>query len=720
MTKKKTLGKKILYAMIMVVVGMLLAASVILTLTIRNISGTLSSSNRNLSETISEESTTYLSNQSKSRLVELARKSAEIADGIFSNFRQGVVIVGSVAGEIYNNPERYSPNPAPLPDPKNDGVLTTQVLYSASTDPADPAIQEELALIGNVQDVLMAVNASQDNMASIYVATESGFMVQADYISAKKFDEGGNLMPLEAKERPWYQGAAATGEPFFTPVTKDAHTPRLAIMCGVPVFRGDELAAVAGAGMYLDEMENLVQSVNLGNSGKACIINENGQVLFSTFDEGSFAAVVDAPDLRLSEDWELARIARDATSGGAGLLRASVDGVSCYVSYAPMKIVGWSMVVFLPQEAVEEPTNRLLANVDQVTDQTVQNATDHIRYAVYLLLGLLGVAVLIAIAVSVRISHQIVEPIRLLTEEVGTMEGGNLDFQLKLDTGDETQVLADSFRGLTLRMKEYISDIESITAENERINTELSLAASIQSHMLPGVFPPFPDKKEVDIFASMDAAKEVGGDFYDFFLIDDDHLCLLIADVSGKGVPAALFMMACKIMLNNYAMLSKSPAKLLETVNTAICGNNKDTMFVTVWAGILDLKTGLLTAANAGHEYPVWIRKGKSELYKDKHGLVIGAMEGIHYPEYQIQLTPGDKLFVYTDGVAEAEDENGTRFGTDRMLAALDAGSDRSPEGILEAVRQAVDNFVGDAEQFDDLTMLCLEYRGTDETDRLT
>ena len=713
MKKGRTLGKKILLSMTMLVIGLIVAVGIIFGFTIKNVSRTLSSSNRNLSDTIGEESTTYLSDQSKSRLVELARNSAAIADEIFSNFEQGVVIVASVAEQIYGSPENYSANPVPLPDAKNDGVLAVQTLYSANTDPTDPAIREELALIGNVQDVLMAVNASQENMASIYVATESGFMVQADYISAKKFDEAGNLMPLEAKERPWYQGAAAAGEPYFTPVTKDAHTPRLGIMCGVPVFRDNELVAVAGAGMYLDQMEDLVQSVKIG-SGHACIINENGQVLFSTFDQGSLAAVADAPDLRLSEDKDLARIARDATAGGAGLLRVSVDGIPSYVSYATMKTVGWSIALFLSVESVEAPTNQLKTSVGVVTNQTVQDANDHIRYAVYLLLGLLGLAVIIALVVSVRLSRQIVEPIRMLTEEVGEMKGNNLDFQWTLDTGDETQLLADSFRELTLRMKEYINEIESVTAENERINTELSLATKIQANMLPSVFPPFPDRKELDVFASMDAAKEVGGDFYDFFFIDDDHLCLEIADVSGKGIPAALFMMASKIILGNYAKLGNSPGRLLEAANDAICANNKDSMFVTVWVGILDLKTGLLTAANAGHEYPVLIKNGRSELIKDKHGLVIGAMEGVHYREYTLQLAPGDKLFVYTDGVAEATDKNGVLFGTERMLAALDDGAKENPEGILKSVRQAVDSFVGDAEQFDDLTMLCLEYKGTD------
>ncbi len=297
---KRTLGQKILRAMIVLVIGMLLVAGVIFAFTMKNVSDTLDSSSRTLNETIGDQSSSYISEQSQARLMELAGENAEIADEVFSDFKRSVCIVASVAEQIYAHPELYTARLVAPPDAKNDGVLSMQVLYSAGTDPSDPAIRKELDLIGNVQDALMAVNASQESLASIYVATESGFMVQADYISASKFDETGKLMPLEAKERPWYQGASSTGKPYFTPVTKDAHTPRLGIMCGVPVYADNRLMGVAGGGMYLDSMETLVRSVDLGESGNACILNGNGQVLLSTWETGTRAAVANARDLRFS------------------------------------------------------------------------------------------------------------------------------------------------------------------------------------------------------------------------------------------------------------------------------------------------------------------------------------------------------------------------------------------------------------------------------------
>ena len=717
MIGNRSLGGKIRRAMIALVIGMLLVACGIFVLTMRKATDTLSASNRDLSETIGTSSSAYMTEQSQNRMLELAGEKATIADEVFFAFERGVSIVASVAEQIYDDPSRFSARPVPLPDPEKDGELTLQVLYSAGTDPEDPAIREELGLLGNVQDVLSAVNETQDSTASVYVATESGFMVQADYIPAKKYDESGNLLPLEARERPWYRGAAETGRPYFTPVTKDAHTPRLGIMCGVPVYSGGRLMGVAGAGMYLDDMEELVRSVDLGEGGNACILNRNGQVLFSTYETGTLAAVADGEDLRESPDAALAGMAKNAVGRGSGVTLLTLDGVPTYAAYAPMRTVGWSMVVFLSQEAVEAPTSRLLDRIDSMTDTAFRDATSYMRSAQILLLVLLAASVLIAIAVSVALSRHIVKPIRLLTDKVGAMQGDNLDFQWDLDTGDETQTLANSFSSLTLRLQDYIRESEAVTAERERISTELSLAARIQASMLPDSFPPFPGRTEFDVYALMDPAREVGGDFYDFYLIDEDHLCLTIADVSGKGIPGALFMMISKVILQSCAMLGSSPAEILKRTNEAICSNNKAEMFITVWVGILEISTGRLIAANAGHEYPA-VREadGSFTLLKDRHGLVIGGLSESVYREYELRMTPGSKLFLYTDGVPEAirNTPSEEMFGTGRMLQALNEDPGASPEELLRRVRGAVEDFVRDAEQYDDLTMLCIEYRGKD------
>lgn len=249
--------------------------------------------------------------------------------------------------------------------------------------------------------------------------------------------------------------------------------------------------------------------------------------------------------------------------------------------------------------------------------------------------------------------------------------------------------------------------------EASRLDTELSMATRIQADMLPNIFPAFPERHEFDVFASMNPAKEVGGDFYDFFLIDEDRLGLVIADVSGKGVPAALFMMASKILVQNYAIMKKDPEAALEATNRQICQNNREEMFVTVWLGILNIETGVLTAANAGHEFPlVKAPGGKFELFKDKHGFVVGGMDDIKYKPYEIQLEKGSMLFLYTDGVVEATDAKDELFGTGRLLEALNRSAAETPKQAIDDVAAAVSEFVKDAPQFDDLTMLCVKYNG--------
>ena len=297
-------------------------------------------------------------------------------------------------------------------------------------------------------------------------------------------------------------------------------------------------------------------------------------------------------------------------------------------------------------------------------------------------------------------SHRVID-------NLSTIKSRNEIGQLALDTID-----------LAKEIDNYTNQIAAITAEKERIGTEMSLASRIQESMLPNDFPAFPDRIDFDIYASMNPAKEVGGDFYDFLMIDDEHLYLAIADVSGKGVPAALFMMAARIVLVNNAMSGKSPAEILQDTNEAICRHNTEEMFITVWLGILDLSTGILTAANAGHEYPIIMQGGgRFEKLKDRHGFVVGGMEDIKYTNYEIQLTPGAKIFVHTDGLTEATNKETEMFGEDRVISSLNADRSLSPEQTLKKVMADVDDFVKDAEQFDDLTMLCLEYRGLEKQD---
>lgn len=283
-----------------------------------------------------------------------------------------------------------------------------------------------------------------------------------------------------------------------------------------------------------------------------------------------------------------------------------------------------------------------------------------------------------------------------------------------LNVGEINEIvnLRDVMNDMEKTLVEYEENMTRITSERERIRTELSLAGRIQSDALPAVAA-LGERNEFDLDASMMPAKEIGGDFYDFFMIDDDHLCLVIADVSGKGIPASLFMMASKIVIADNAKSGKAPAEILEAANRVITHDNKENMFVTAWVGILEISTGILKAANAGHEYPALKKTGDSfSLYKDRHGLILGGFDEAKYTEYMIRLDPGQSIFIYTDGVPEASDSENRMFGTDRMIAALNKDPEAPSKEILRNVQNSLDEFTNGAERFDDVTMVCLKYLG--------
>ena len=392
------------------------------------------------------------------------------------------------------------------------------------------------------------------------------------------------------------------------------------------------------------------------------------------------------------------------------------DGIPAFIN--EYEDDGWLCSTVVPVKD-SDGNNVALVGIDISMDEIMHDRAVYLHSVIIFMI----VAVVLICALILPIVHAtLVKPINTLSKAAGSfVENRSKEKQedsaiskLNLKTGDEVENLCNSIKQMEQDINDYIDNLTAVTAEKERIGAELELAKRIQADMLPNVFPPFPDRADFEIYASMTPAKEVGGDFYDFFLIDDSHLAMVMADVSGKGVPAALFMMMSKILLQNAAKSGLSPADALENVNNQICSNNREEMFVTVWLGILDLESGLLTASNAGHEKPIIMNAGgQFETYMDRHGFVIGGMSGLKYKNYEIQLKKGSKLFIYTDGVAEATNTNDELFGLERTVDALNEAKDEHPMLIIDNVKKSVDAFVGDAPQFDDLTMLCFEYSGS-------
>ena len=643
------------------------------------------------------------------------RTDADIADAMFDEAAQRVSFVADYAAKLVAAPEDYAPAAYAGPDPADDGVRKAKVIYADGVNPNDPAVSAKVGLLANLSEAMVSLCDAYD-VSSLYIGMPEGVHLSVSESSSSWFVDG-QPRSYDPRQRGWYQKAAEAGELVFTDGEWDANTGAYCLECAMPVYSPDgALQAVVGTDLYLDEMSAVMSELSLDGE-YYLLVNQSGQAVLQLQDDAFPIAEAEwEGDLRQSRYPLLAEAITAALDGGESTITQGelLDG-RYYITASPVKTTGWVLVSAFNEEIAAQPIGILQNSNAQIQAEAMETYRGQASKSRITGIVLLLAVMALTLGGALVLGKRIVAPLNNITRRISELSEGNLEFKMDdaYRTGDEVEELAESFAAISHKTVMYMDKVVKVTAEKERIGAELSLATNIQASMLPHIFPAFPERSEFDIFASMDPAKEVGGDFYDYFLVDDDHLCMVIADVSGKGVPAALFMMASKIILQSVAMQGHSPAEILRITNASICSNNEAEMFVTVWLGILELSTGRLTAANAGHEFPaIKPANGKFELYKDKHGFVIGGMDGVRYKEYELQLEPGSKVFVYTDGVAEATSAEKELYGTDRMVEALNSDPSATPEQILRNVRASVDGFVKDAEQFDDLTMLCVEYKG--------
>lgn len=360
-----------------------------------------------------------------------------------------------------------------------------------------------------------------------------------------------------------------------------------------------------------------------------------------------------------------------------------------------------------------DENGKAVAEIQYILD--MQSVRNYLNSFLYKMLTVSLVIICIALlAYMLMIKKIIIKPIEKLARfTANIIQAGKFEKQkIEINTRDEIEELGDSVNTMIEKLEEYIENLTVVTSEKERIGAELNVATQIQSSMLPCIFPAFPDRNEIDIYATMKPAKEVGGDFYDFFMVDDRHLAIVMADVSGKGVPAALFMVIGKTLIKDHTLPERNLGEVFTEVNNILCESNNNGMFITAFEGVLDLVTGEFRYVNAGHEQPFIYRKSEGyEVYKIRPGFVLAGMEDIKYKEQVIELGVGDRIFQYTDGVTEATDKDNQLYGMDRLNNVLNQKcAECNPENTLELVKADIEAFVGEADQFDDITMLCLEF----------
>lgn len=445
---------------------------------------------------------------------------------------------------------------------------------------------------------------------------------------------------------------------------------------GVALEDGGFIQVGYGAQRFRRDINEYVMGVtrnrHIGKSGGLIIVDEAGLVVS---DRNGY----EGKNLSLTG----IRLDRDKYSAGERFF-SDVYGASCYCMYQETE--GYTVVAFIPRSEVS-----LSRNV-AVCVSTV---------------NLVVLFAALFIIISLLVNRLVVKNLYKVNRSLSAISAGNLDTLVDVRSHSEFDALSNDINATVGTLKRYISDAAA------RFDTELAYAKAIQHSSLPTVFPPYPNRKEFSIYATMQTAKEVGGDFYDFYFVGEDTLVILVADVSDKGIPAAMFMMTAKTLLKSYAESGMSVEEVLSHANETLCQSNEAGMFVTAWMGFLNVRTGVMTYANAGHNPPL-IKgvEGRFEYLRSRSGLVLAGMEGVRYRKHEIQLAPGDVVYLYTDGVTEAANENQNLYGEKRLREILNANVQAEPEAICNAVHTDVDCFTGTAPQCDDITMLALRFYG--------
>ncbi len=714
---------KIFNLVLLTVILVAAVYSVVIVYQTNNLRDLVEKTNKEQKDSITEISDNTMYQVVANNLVTDTRLKATIADDRFREAKSNVLMLGEYAAHLFDEPESVKPQKVSRPDASKDGQVTVQLMSEDGVTLTDPDLSARIGLIANMSDMLEAIFKNTD-LSSSFVGLPEGVFLIADDREADKFDENGKLKSIPVTQRPWYTGAVETGGLYFTDVEEDAFTGDIGIVCSLPVYHDGKLVAVVGADLFLDDLKDAVD-LSDQYGGFECVINQDGHVLFSPVSEGSFQVHVsrESVDLRQSENKELAAFVGDSLQQSTDITEIEADGTKYYMAGAPLPTVGWTLISAVSKEIAMSPTAMMEEKYDSILNNAVSSYNHENRQGLTTLIVLVIAVLFISIMFALILSKRIVKPLNTISKNIERLSVTKEQFRMEdvYRTGDEIEVLAKKFASLSSRANHYVNQIQKVTAEKERIKLELGMANAIQASQLPHLFPAFPERKEFDIYASMTPAKEVGGDFYDFFLVDDDHIALVMADVAGKGIPAALFMMISKILIRNRVQNGERPGEALRNVNNQLMEGNEAELFVTVWLAIVEISTGKGVEVNAGHEHPVLRRsEGEFELIKYRHSLAVAAMENAPFREREFMLYPGDTVFVYTDGVAEAANEKNELYGTERMLSILNQRPDAEPEEVLRHVMQGINTFVDGAEQFDDITMLCFKYIGPVQEDGAT
>lgn len=543
----------------------------------------------------------------------------------------------------------------------------------------------------NLLPLLESILSAHDEVNGLFVALPPG--KEDDYSRTFVYKDGRGLHrkkladDFDVYSKSWYSLPVSRRAPIWTdPYFGYGGSERSVISYGVPVYDlEDRLSAVVVCDLSLDWLADVMDSLNIPKGGEGFILDENGV----------FLAHRDRNLINTESLWPITVVAGKEAQKGI-IEVGDYRGKDGWIFFRPIGDVGWSMGIFFPETAVTGSLN------------------DLIRSQLYMALGGLLLLVLVALAISKAITG----PIGSLSAATETLASGDFDFPLPHISGeDEVAQLSRSFSSMRLSLLAYIKELNDTTAARERIESELSIARSIQMSLVPRTFPPFPDRDDLDLYATLEPAREVAGDFYDFLMLDEDRILIVVGDVSGKGVPAALFMAVTRTFIRAFAKEGLSPGAILTRLNDEIARDNESCMFVTLFCAVVDILNLSLIYSSGGHPPPVLIKDRSARTLPSIKGPLVGPMEGVHFQEGEASLVPGETMFIYTDGMTDATDPSGAFLGEELPLSWLKESGGLSSEETVNLIGGRIKLFSGDAPQYDDITMLALKIKGYPETD---
>jgi len=664
-------------------------------------------SSARLGEFAAEKSSEFLEHEAVDKLMTKAQGRAKIINERLLIIAKDAVYFAEHAAEIYKKSNKLTPVHVEFPSSANRGILTMQ-LKSGGGKADYHRIKKEAGLLGNITPAFVS-NASDmgEITVSVFIGTESGFSIAYD-----PFSNDDNVK-FDPRVRPWYTGAKERGSTHWTSPYIDAASGKYIVTCSHPFYDSSGiLKGVAGIDVVINDLNNEIVNIDVGENGFAFVMDAGGTVISSREFDGGGEFLSAKISAFIENNPQYKNIVKMAAEGGTGFKRVVTADGEKFMAFAPITATSWSVVTVLPVAEIMSIVDENSAAIERMTAETLGVVRSAIMVTLTVFVFVFAAVILAVMYFAGILSDKITRPIITLEKGLERIAGGELDTKIEIKTGDEIEILGGCVNSMAQKLKEYIKNLQSVTAEKERIGAELHVAKNIQASMLPCIFPPYPDRPEFDIYALMQPAKEVGGDFYDFFFVDDNTLAVTAADVSGKGVPAALFMVIAKTLIKNTAQSGKEPAEVFQIVNNMLCENNESAMFVTAFMGYLDIVSGKLTFVNAGHNPPVLDSGSGHDFLETKPGFVLGGMEGTRYKQSEVTLKKGDELFLYTDGVTEAMNNKKELFGKERLIEVINANHDKPLKEFTISIKQEIDSFTGDMEQTDDITMLTLRYLG--------